>query len=193
MIKQPDMQIILASASPRRRDMLEEAGLHFETIPAHIDESFLEGETPLEHVRRLAAEKGDAIAKRFPQALVISADTIVVHHGRILGKPRNKEEAFSMLKSLSNKDHEVISAFAISAKTQNIHILRHERTRVRFRQLSDEDIHAYIASGSPMDKAGAYGIQDLDFDPVKDIKGCFYNVMGFPLPAFMEVWNELFP
>jgi septum formation protein len=192
-IRQPEMRVILASASPRRREILEQTGLIFDIIPANIDESFLQGETSLEHVCRLAEKKGDALAGVYPEAIVISADTIVVLQEQILGKPRDEEEAYRILKQLSGKTHEVISAFALTSKALKIHVLRHERTQVHFRNLSDADIKNYIAGGSPMDKAGAYGIQDLDFDPVKDIEGCYYNVMGFPLPAFMEEWNALFP
>ena len=114
MIKQADRSVILASASPRRKDLLEKLGLNFEIIPAHIDESMLPNETALEHVRRLSDEKGRAIASDHPGDYVISSDTIVVLNHEILGKPVDKEDAFRMLRSLSGKTHEVITAFRFS-------------------------------------------------------------------------------
>ncbi|MCK4813845.1 MAG: septum formation protein Maf [Candidatus Marinimicrobia bacterium] len=192
MIIQPDIPVILASASPRRRELLTTLGLQFKIIPAHINEAFYSNELPIKHVCRLAGEKGKNISDEHPEAVVISSDTIVVYQNNILGKPADEDDAFRMLRFLSGNTHEVITAFSIICRKRNINVLEYETTEVVFRNLSDEDIRSYIAGGSPMDKAGAYGIQDLDANFVKKIKGCFYNVIGFPIAAFTEKWNVLF-
>lgn len=191
MIKQPDMPLILASASPRRKDLLHQLGLEFKIIPSHIDESMLPGETSLEHVMRLSEAKGNEIAKGHPHDLVISSDTIVVFEGHILGKPNDKDHAFKMLNMLSGKEHEVISAFSLICKEKSIEVTEYEKTKVRFRKLGENEILDYIEGGSPMDKAGAYGIQDLKANLVESIEGCFYNVIGFPVAKFKEVWDRL--
>jgi len=192
MIVQPDLPVILASASPRRKELLAKLGLTFKIVPAHIDESMLPGEKPLEHVRRLAEEKGRAIAEKYPEQIIISADTIVVYHEQILGKPIDKTDAFNMLRLLSGNTHQVITAFSILCGSGNILMTEDEVTEVRFRDLSDEDIREYIEGGSPMDKAGAYGIQDISANLVQSISGCFYNVIGFPIAHFQETWDPLF-
>lgn len=190
MIKQSQETVILASASPRRKALLTELGLNFIVIPANIDESFQEGETALDYVRRMAFEKGNAIAQEHPDKIVISADTIVVLHNETLGKPVDEEDAFRILRSLSNNYHQVISSFAILSIKKNISVLEHEITDVHFRELSDEDIWEYIETGSPVDKAGAYGIQDISAYLVDKIDGCYHNVMGFPVAHFAKKWVE---
>ena len=191
MIVQPDLPVILASASPRRKELLEQLGLSFKVVPAHISETILPNEMPLEHVRRLAEEKGRAITDLYPEHFVISADTIVVYHGGILGKPVDKTDAYNMLRLLSGNTHEVMTAFSILCGSRKILMTEDEVTEVRFRDLSDEDIHEYIEGGSPMDKAGAYGIQDISANLVRSISGCFYNVIGFPISHFAILWNEI--
>ena len=191
MIRQPDSPVILASASPRRKVLLEQLGLTFEIIPAHIDEAMLPGETPLKHVLRLSEEKGKAVAEKHPDSIIISSDTIVVHDNKILGKPKDKEDADRMLRRLSGQTHEVISAFSICCAGKGLCVTKHEVTEVHFRELTDEDIYAYIAGGSPMDKAGAYGIQDVDAYLVNRINGSYHNVMGFPVAHFATIWNEI--
>jgi septum formation protein len=192
VIIQPENPVILASASPRRKELLTQLGLKFEIIPAHIDESQLPGESPLDHVRRLAEEKGQAVARLYPGAIIISSDTIVLFEDRILGKPENKDDAYRILSKLSGMTHKVITAFSIMCIDKGWRIIEHEVTNVHFRQLSDKDIYDYIAGGSPMDKAGAYGIQDLKANFVDSIEGCFYNVIGFPVAKFNKIWNRLF-
>ncbi|MEA2077176.1 MAG: Maf family protein [Candidatus Marinimicrobia bacterium] len=192
MIVQPDGPVILASASPRRKELLEELGLKFKIIPPHIDESLLEMESPIAYVCRLAEEKGQFIAKKYPDSIVISADTIVIYHDHILGKPVDETDAFRMLKMLSGNTHEVITAYSILLENESLLITKYERTEVNFRKLGDEEIQNYIAGGSPMDKAGAYGIQDLNTKLVESINGCFYNVIGFPVTQFKKVWDRLF-
>ena len=185
------MPVILASASPRRKDLLEALGLQFEIIPAHIDEIMLPGETSLEHVRRLSEEKGRVIAAEYPGHIVISSDTIVLLDNMILGKPADQEDAARMLRLLSGRSHEVISAFSIHCTDMGLCVTEHEVTKVNFRELSDEEIYNYIVGGSPMDKAGAYGIQDLSANLVESINGCFYNVIGFPIAKFQKTWGKL--
>ena len=192
MIDQPDLPVILASASPRRKDLLTGVGLNFRVMPAQIDESLLKQESPVDHVRRLADGKAFEISHGHPDAIVIAADTIVVYREHILGKPVDAQDAYSMLNLLSGNTHHVITAVAIRSEIKNIHTLFHEQTEVCFRNLSDREISAYIAGGSPLDKAGAYGIQDLSANFVSSISGCFYNVIGFPLAAFLQKWEKLF-
>ena len=192
MIVQPELPVILASASPRRKELLEQLGLQFVIIPAHIDESMFLNEDALKYVRRLSEEKGRAIAEKYPEHIVISADTIVVYNEEILGKPIDKSDAFRMLRLLSGNTHEVITAFSILCGSRKIYMTEDELTEVSFRDLSDTDIHEYIDGGSPMDKAGAYGIQDLSANLVESISGCFYNVIGFPVAQFKKVWDQIF-
>ncbi len=191
MIKQVNIPVVLASASPRRKALLQELGLKFEVIPAPIDETHLANESALEYVRRLALEKGRVIAQQYPKSMIISSDTIVVFNHNILGKPTCEADAERMLKALSGRSHEVITAFSIQCIDHDIELLEHEITEVHFRKLSKDDIDEYILSGSPMDKAGAYGIQDLDAYLVDRINGSYQNVMGFPLAKFALVWNGL--
>ncbi len=191
MIIQPDKPVILASASPRRKELLEQLGLEFKIIPSHIDEIILEMESPIAHVCRLAQEKGSAIAQKYPEALVISSDTIVVYRDDILGKPVDEKDAYRMLELLSGKTHEVITAFSIQSIINNIEITEYEVTEVHFRKLSHENITAYILGGSPMDKAGAYGIQDVDAYLVDSINGSYHNVIGFQHAHFATKWNEI--
>jgi len=192
MIVQPDLPVILASASPRRKELLEQLGLQFEVDPAHIDESMSLNENPLKYVRRLSEEKGKAIADKHPEHIVISADTIVVYNEEMLGKPIDKADAFRMLRLLSGNTHKVITAFSIFCGVKNINLTEDELTEVHFRDLSDADIDEYIEGGSPMDKAGAYGIQDVKAALVRSISGCNYNVIGFPIAHFKETWDKLF-
>ena len=191
MIVQPNLPVILASASPRRKELLEKLGLTFKIVPTHIDESMYPNEKPLDHVRRLAEEKGRAIAEKYPEQIVISADTIVVYHGKILGKPDNKADAFKMLRLLSGNTHEVMTAFSILCSSKKILVSEDELTEVRFRDLSDDEILEYIEGGSPLDKAGAYGIQDVEAYLVDSINGSYHNVIGFPVTHFAMVWNNI--
>jgi septum formation protein len=179
-----DTPIILASKSPRRKALLEKLGFTIEIIPADIDEdSYDPSWSPAEVVKYLAREKAAKIMNEIEKdAIIISADTVVVLDGKILNKPENEEQANSMLKSLSDREHIVNTGIAV-ARTKDKKVLSDvQTTKVRFRELSDKEIHAYIKSGSPMDKAGAYGIQD-DFGSVfvSNIEGCYYNIVGLPL------------
>jgi len=170
---------------------LKQIGLNFIVRPSGIKETLISGESPAKNVRRIALAKARDVAKRFPKGIVVGADTIVVLRNRILGKPRGREGAERMLRSLSGKSHDVFTGFAIVDAGSGAFVSRAVRTRVWFRRLSNEEISGYVASGSPLDKAGAYGIQD-DFGAVfvERISGCFYNVVGFPLARFHRALQE---
>ena len=172
-------RIILASQSPRRRELLSLVGIAHEVQPAHIDETPWEGELPTMHSERLAREKATLVSSREPGALVIGADTVVVVGERILGKPGDDADARAMLRLLSGRTHTVYTAVAIARDgTTDSEV---EGVQVTFRSLSDDDIAAYVATGEPADKAGAYGIQGFGATLVDGIQGDFFAVMGLPL------------
>jgi len=182
---QINIPIVLASQSPRRRKLLEILGLKFSVEPADINEDILPNELPIEHSIRIAKEKGLKIASKYNQkVLIISADTIVVIDDQILSKPKNTNEAFNFLRLLSGRSHFVFTSFFIYETISNKNRIHTEKTEVYFRKLDEAEIRAYISTGSPLDKAGAYGIQD-DFGAVfvEKIIGCYYNVIGLPLQS----------
>ena len=173
-------ELILASASPRRKQLLEMMGLTFRVIPAAGEEHPCPEEAPDVIVKALALAKGREVASRFPQdAIVIAADTIVWLDGKLLGKPRTEEEAVQMLRQLSGKTHEVYTGVALLSEGEEL--VEAERTEVTFRELAEEEIRRYVASGEPMDKAGAYGAQGRGAALVSRIDGDFFNVVGLPL------------
>jgi septum formation protein len=184
-------EIVLASASPRRRELLASLNLSFTVVPADVDEGAIEAEHAhlpvLERVERLALAKVEAVAQRLanPQALVIGSDTTVVLDERMLGKPTDAGDAFAMLKRLQGREHTVITAIALSWRGESRVASR--RTRVWMRDLDDAEIRRYIATGEPMDKAGAYAIQGFGSLIVDRIEGCYFNVVGFSLPLFGEM------
>ena len=171
--------LILASSSPRRRELLGLLGLGPEVIPADIDESWIPGEAPIPHAERLARTKASVIAARRPEAAVVAADTIVVIDGEILGKPADAAEATAMLRRLSGREHVVHTAIAVTYRNDTASAV--ESTRVWFRPLRDDVIAAYVATGEPMDKAGAYGIQGYGAVIVERIDGDYFTVMGLGL------------
>ncbi len=174
------MKIILASASPRRRELLGGLGIgDFEVCPPDFDEGSVTERDPVERVRRIAEGKAASLAGRLPEALVVAADTLVFLDGEILGKPRDGEDAFRMLTLLSGREHRVATGVAVTRRG----VLESgvEVTAVRFRNLSAEEIRRYIATGEPMDKAGAYGIQRLGGLLVSGITGDYFNVVGLPV------------
>jgi len=174
------MNIILASQSPRRRELLERMGISdFEVIPARGEEAAGPSLTPAELVEELSRRKCAEVAAAHPEDLVIAADTVVAVGGRILGKPRDREEAAEMLSLLSGREHTVYSGLTLSRAGRTV--TEHEATPVRFRPLTKDDISRYIATGEPMDKAGAYGIQGYGCVLVEGISGDYYNVMGLPV------------
>lgn len=175
---------ILASQSPRRRELLSMLGLEFEIITADIDETMDETVSVEMAVAEISRKKAEAVGKNNPGRLIVSADTIVTVEGKILGKPHSEEEAKAMLQSLSGRSHTVMTAFCLYCDGEaETHV---EKTDVVFKPLSDEEIEAYIATGSPMDKAGGYGIQDGAAVFVEALRGDYYNVMGLPLCALVK-------
>ena len=176
-----DRRLILASSSPRRRELLTQAGYVFEVRPAHINEDPRADEDPLAYVVRLAREKAESIFRAVddPRAVVIGADTTVTLDGHILAKPDDAADASRMLRMLSGRTHRVITGVAVvTARGAEVAA---EVTGVRFLMLSDEEIATYVASGEPMDKAGAYGIQGLAAKWIPRVEGCYFNVVGLPL------------
>jgi len=177
-------KLILASNSPRRIELLGLLGWPFEVIPADIDENQRGGESPVEYVRRLACQKAAAVAESHP-GLLIAADTIVVDGENLLAKPADPAEARQMLKQLRGRTHQVYTGIALVETLSGRIYADVCRTDVPMRAYSDAEIDAYIATGDPLDKAGAYGIQNVEFHPAPDIRGCFASVMGFPLCHLM--------
>ncbi len=175
-------RIVLASASPRRQELLKLIVPDFEVVPSDFDEKSMNfSKIPPTHVIQASIAKACAVEKNCPDAIVIAADTIVVVDGKILGKPRDKKEAFKMLKLLSGRAHYVYTGLTVTRRSPQFLCSQFERTEVRFAQLSDETIRKYIATGEPMDKAGAYAIQGKGSVFVEGITGCYFNVVGLPL------------
>ncbi len=175
------MNILLASGSPRRKQLLEEMGHRVTVVKPDFDESGVAEKDPQKLVAALAAGKGRSVAPPADE-LLVAADTIVVFEGKVLGKPCSPAEAFRMLKAMSGRSHWVYTGVYL-AKSGKERIFV-EEAEVQFRPLSDQEINAYIATGSPMDKAGAYGIQDSGF--VAGYRGSYHNIMGFPTEKFQE-------
>jgi septum formation protein len=183
------VRLILASQSPRRRELLNQIGLVHEVRPADIDETVWPGEAPVPHCERLAREKAHTLAVQFPDAVVVGSDTIVVVDGVILGKPSNADDAATMLEQLSGREHTVYTAVAVAHGGQTLSGV--EAVTVRFRTLSRPQIDAYVRTGEPMDKAGAYGIQGYGATMVEAITGDYYAVMGLPLGRLVELLQAL--
>ncbi len=174
-------RLILASASPRRRQMLKNLGLDFEVLVSEVDEAVQAGEAPQDFVQRAAMEKATAIAVKHPDAWVVGADTIVVHDGDILGKPSDKKDALKVLMRLSGQMHRVYTGFCLQQEQENFSISRVVATEVYFSTFTQEVAAAYVATGEPLDKAGAYGIQGCGGVLVEKINGSYSNVVGLPL------------
>ncbi|HEU5182975.1 MAG TPA: Maf family protein [Gemmatimonadaceae bacterium] len=181
--------VLLASASPRRRELLTMVGIAHEVIPADIDEAYVPGEVPSAHAQRLAEEKAALVAARNPAAIVVGADTIVVVDGVVLGKPASRADAGRMLRALSGRSHVVYTAVAVRRGESAASAI--EAVDVTFRHLSDEEIAAYIDTGEPMDKAGAYGIQGFGAMIVERIDGDFFAVMGLPLGRMVRLMETI--
>ena len=182
--------MILASNSPRRKEILENFGFSLKTVSKNIDE-ISNKEKITEKIMDIARQKTEAVAVIYPDENVVGADTVVVVEGKILGKPKDEKEAFNMLKSLSGRSHEVITAYSFINLKNNIMINDVEVTKVFFKKLSDEEINWYINTKEPMDKAGAYGIQRKGAFFVEKIEGDFFSVMGFPLGKFLRRLTEI--
>ena len=177
--------LILASQSPRRKYLLKQIGMKFRIIPSRVAEVFLSRQSPGENAQRIALEKATDVAARLRRGIVIGADTLVVLDHHVLGKPKSKDDAKRMLRLLSGREHSVYTGFALKDVETGKQIAGVEETKVRFRKLTEKEITDYVNSGSPMDKAGSYGIQDdVGAVFIERVNGCFYNVVGFPLARF---------
>jgi nucleoside triphosphate pyrophosphatase len=182
-------RVVLASSSPRRRQLLDLIGIAHEVKPANIDETMRAGEAPRRHAERLAREKATKIATRDPDLITIGADTVVVINRKVLGKPRDATEAVQMLSQLSGREHTVITAVAVARGKKLRSAI--EEVRVKFRRLREDEIEAYVATGEPMDKAGAYGIQGYGATIVECINGDYFAVMGLPLARLTALMRDL--
>ncbi len=182
------MRLILASASPRRAELLRAAGFDFQVSPADVDEAARPAESPEQYVRRLAAEKSAAVGPS-PDAVVLGADTAVVLDGDILSKPLDDQEAAGMLRRLSGRRHDVLTGISLRAGARELG--RVERTAVYFETLTERDVAWYVASGEGRDKAGAYAIQGLASRFVPRIEGSYSNVVGLPVAAVFELLREM--
>lgn len=187
------MDLILASASPRRREILEKITKNFTVIVSNFEESTVKYQGDIEwYVKELSKGKAKTVCVNLKnKALVIGCDTVVSFQGSILGKPKNEQDAFFMLKSLSGKWHEVYSGITLINTEANKVLSKCVCTRVKFSDISDEDIHKYIKTKEPMDKAGAYGIQGFAGVFVEKIEGCYYNVVGLPLNKLNSMMRDI--
>lgn len=183
------MRLILASSSPRRRELLTQAALHFDILPADIDETQRPHEGPAAYVQRMALEKARAVHARHPEALILGADTTVVLNGEVLAKPADRADAERMLRALSGRTHHVHTGVVLlSASAQRTHV---ETTAVTFAPISEAELEHYIDSAEPYDKAGAYGIQGYAARWIPRIEGDYFNVMGLPLAITVQLLREL--
>jgi septum formation protein len=182
-------KLVLASRSLRRQEILTAVGWEFEPIAADIDETRLASEDAVSYVKRLALTKAETIAERFPNRLVIGADTVVVIDGEILGQPSDDDDARRMLRLLSDKWHDVLTGVALMRA--GAFVVEHETTRVHFSEMSGEEIDWYIAGGEPRGKAGAYGIQGRAALFIKEIQGDYFNVVGLPVRLVFELSRRI--
>lgn len=182
--------IILASTSPRRRQLLRQVGLAFTSRPADVDERVLPGELPEAYAARVALDKARVAATRAGEGIVIAADTVVVLGDLILGKPADGRDAERMLALLSGKMHRVITGLAVMDASTGKSLARTAVTRVWFRALTAGEIESYAATGEPLDKAGAYGIQERGALLVEKVEGCYFNVVGLPLSLLGELLGD---
>ncbi|MEG2787724.1 MAG: Maf family protein [Romboutsia sp.] len=186
------MNIILASASPRRKEILGNTNVKFDVIKSEIDEVILKDEAPSQAVMRLAFEKCINIASNNKNSLVIAADTIVVLDNTILGKPKDKEEAINMIKQLSGRVHQVITGVSLVSLDVNKKIIDYVVSNVKFKELSHEDIMDYIQTNESLDKAGAYGIQGYGAMLVEEIQGDYFNIVGLPISKLSDLLKKHF-
>lgn len=189
MIPVSQLAVVLASASPRRRDLLDLIGIRHTVSPADVDESLVLGELPEAYAERLARAKAETLVASNPQALIIGADTIVVIDDVVLGKPQDTGDAERMLGLLSGRSHTVMTAVAVNYRGKTVSTV--EMVDVTFRRLSDDEIRSYVQTGEPMDKAGAYGIQGYGATIVKRIDGDYFAVMGLSLVKLVALMAEV--
>lgn len=186
------MEWILASGSPRRKELLQGTGLTFRVLPSDVSEEVSASLSPAEVVQQLAARKAMDVASKEKEACIIGADTIVVRDGEIIGKPRDQEDAARILSSLQGREHQVYSGIALSyLRYGERHLLTDYRmTKVHMRPLSEQEIGWYIKTGEPMDKAGAYGIQGKGACLIEGIEGCYFNVVGLSLVLLADMMKR---
>ena len=182
---------ILASASPRRRELFQSIGLKFKIIPAHVNENYLAGESPRQHVKRLSIDKAMVIARKYPEAWVLGADTIVVIDGLILGKPKNKTQAREMLQNLSGREHKVFTGFTIAHVAAKIYKTKVIQSAVQFKTISPKEMDWYVSCDEPYDKAGGYAVQGKGAYFIQSIRGSYTNVIGLPLCEVLEELKKL--
>ncbi|HCS74844.1 MAG TPA: septum formation inhibitor Maf [Clostridiales bacterium] len=185
-------KLILASASPRRKELLDQVGIKYEVLPSNFEEHIedMEG-TPAEKAEKLAYLKARDVASKLKDCLVLGADTIVVVDNEVLGKPKDLDDAKSMLSRLSGKEHQVITGVALIDTNKNIELVSHETTSVKFRKLTSRMINSYLAAQEPMGKAGAYAIQGFGALLIEGINGCYSNVVGLPLTKLSKMIESL--
>jgi len=184
-------QFILASASPRRDELLRSVGLKFKIIPAHVNEEYLKVESARKHVRRLSRDKAMVIAQKNPDAWVLGADTIVVIDGLILGKPKNKKHAREMLARLSDREHKVFTGFTLAHDATKVYKTKVIQSAVKFKKISPKEMEWYLNSDEPYDKAGGYAAQGRGASFIKSIRGSYTNVIGLPLCEVLEELQNL--
>jgi septum formation protein len=188
------MRLVLASASPRRAEILAAAGIQFEICPAQVDESPVSGEAPKQLVERLAKAKAESVARELANekdVIILGADTTVVLDGQILGKPKNADDARAMLRTLRDHEHQVITGFSIIRISDGPRQTGSETTRVWFSPMTDQEVDAYVLTGKPLGKAGAYAIQGLAARYIPRIEGCYFNVVGLPISRIWKALTEL--
>ncbi len=183
-------RIILASASPRRKELLEKIGLRFKVEPSNYEEDMHSELEPHDFARKISLEKAEAVASKHKNAIVIAADTFIVFGGQILGKPHTENEARKMLETINGTSHSVITGFSIIDTDKNKTLSKSVETKIYIRKLTLAEIDAYVKSKEPLDKAGAYAIQGLGAVIVEKIEGDYFNVIGLPLSALTEALKE---
>lgn len=187
MLLKINRRLVLASESPRRLQLLRQIGLEPEVIPPKINEDEVTDSSIIRLIQKLAESKGRSIAEKVEDGIIISADTVVALKDRVIGKPAGRDEAINMLRELSGNMHTVLTAIFILSTHSSYSITDYVQTKVYFRTLSEKEIMLYVDTAKPLDKAGAYGIQDSGALFVQKIEGCYNNVMGFPLTRFYEM------
>lgn len=185
-----NMKLVLASASPRREEILKKLNLKFTIVPAKIEEDSFDAADPVELVKTLALEKAKTVSKLVEDVLIIAADTVVVQNGQILGKPEDELEAKKMLRQLSSRQHQVITGLTVLNSQTEASLVEYNITDVTMGKISEKEIENYISTGEPLDKAGAYAIQGFGGLFIKEIKGSYYSVMGLPIHQLKELLNN---
>lgn len=187
------VSIVLASSSPRRRELLKNYNIDTVIVKPNVRERIIEGETPEQVAMSLSFEKANEVAKNFSNGeIILAADTVVYCNGKILGKPKNEDEGMEMIKFLNNKEHEVITGLCLMKAGTNLKVIDYERTIVKFRNLSYHKIENYIKTNEYADKAGAYGIQGFGSLLVEYIHGCYFNIVGLPIVKLDHLLEKYF-